>query len=574
MRAALSTVSTGSLSGTPRPPPLAVPSWPSAFLVALLAVLVATACRVALTPLLGPGNLRYITYFAAIVLAGAYGGTGPAVAALFGSLGAATFLFGHAPGTILPVTRADQAAAAVFLVFGGLSAALGGALRRAWLRAEASAALALAHAREAAGEAARAESRLKEFEAELSRRQAAERTTERLHRHLAHSPLAVIEWDGDLRITRWEGQAEAIFGHAEAEVRGVALPELGLVHPEDVARVAGIAVDLMSGADSIVVSRNRNIRKDGRVLHCEWYNSVVLDAGRVVSILSLVLDVTAARERELERERLLQELRRERARLRAAVENSPAALVVREGPEGAVTLQNAEASRLLELVTGSPAGFPQLADYQLRHLDGSPYATEEIPLLRSLLRGEVVRDERAVTTTVTGEARVLSFSTTPVRDADGTILGLVSGIVDVTADQRRLSALEDTERRHAAIVEALPGFTWAADTAGHPTQVSRGFEVYTGAPLAELQRTGWRPYLAPADQVAFTGAWSLALATREPLNFRCRLRRADGSFCPFAVHAVPMYDPAGGITGWAGVWLALEDSRIVYPAPGRAQPPA
>ena len=51
------------------------------------------------------------------------------------------------------------------------------------------------------------------------------------------------------------------------------------------------------------MSRNRNYRKDRRVIHCEWYNSTVADsAGKLVAVLSLVLDVT-------ERKRVEEELR-------------------------------------------------------------------------------------------------------------------------------------------------------------------------------------------------------------------------------------------------------------------------
>jgi signal transduction histidine kinase/CheY-like chemotaxis protein len=54
------------------------------------------------------------------------------------------------------------------------------------------------------------------------------------------------------------------------------------------------------------VINNRNYRKDGSILHCEWYNSVLSDErGELVSVLSLVLDVTARKQAEQERNELL-----------------------------------------------------------------------------------------------------------------------------------------------------------------------------------------------------------------------------------------------------------------------------
>ena len=57
--------------------------------------------------------------------------------------------------------------------------------------------------------------------------------------------------------------------------------------------IDSVMADLLAGTAAANVGRNRNYRKDGRVIDCEWYNSIVRDeAGRVVSVLSRVLDVT------------------------------------------------------------------------------------------------------------------------------------------------------------------------------------------------------------------------------------------------------------------------------------------
>jgi signal transduction histidine kinase/CheY-like chemotaxis protein len=50
------------------------------------------------------------------------------------------------------------------------------------------------------------------------------------------------------------------------------------------------------------VTRNRNYTREGSILYCEWYNSVLHDErGKLVSVLSLVLDVTARQSAEEER---------------------------------------------------------------------------------------------------------------------------------------------------------------------------------------------------------------------------------------------------------------------------------
>ena len=69
--------------------------------------------------------------------------------------------------------------------------------------------------------------------------------------------------------------------------------EIPWIHKEDQQKVDRVSRNLRNGCDVRNVSPNRNYRKDGSIIHCEWYNSTLLDAsGKMASIFSLVLDVT------------------------------------------------------------------------------------------------------------------------------------------------------------------------------------------------------------------------------------------------------------------------------------------
>ncbi len=116
---------------------------------------------------------------------------------------------------------------------------------------------------------------------------------ERLLDHVENSPLAVIEWEPDFRIARWAGQAETIFGWSSAEVVGRRFGQFPFVHADDRTKVRQAVARLLDGRDRRVTTANRNLRKDGGIVHTVWHNSVLQDAaGRIVSILSLVQDVT------------------------------------------------------------------------------------------------------------------------------------------------------------------------------------------------------------------------------------------------------------------------------------------
>ena len=120
------------------------------------------------------------------------------------------------------------------------------------------------------------------------------RTNTILSAHFDNTPLAVIEWDTELRIVRWSGQAEAIFGWNAAERLGRPLHGWRHVYEEDEPAVMRMIRGLVEGRERHATLRHRNYRKDGSVIWVEWHNSALRDdAGRVISILSLAQDVSS-----------------------------------------------------------------------------------------------------------------------------------------------------------------------------------------------------------------------------------------------------------------------------------------
>ncbi|MBV8885777.1 MAG: response regulator [Chroococcidiopsidaceae cyanobacterium CP_BM_RX_35] len=129
---------------------------------------------------------------------------------------------------------------------------------------------------------------------------------QKLNFHFENSPLGVIEWDAEFRVSRWSKEAERIFGWQTEEVIGKHWSDWQFIYAEDVERVTK-EIALLESCTSQLTLYNRNYAKDGSIIHCEWYNSALLDeSGNLVSILSLALNVSERIRLEQERERLLE----------------------------------------------------------------------------------------------------------------------------------------------------------------------------------------------------------------------------------------------------------------------------
>ena len=113
---------------------------------------------------------------------------------------------------------------------------------------------------------------------------------QKLRIHIEHTPLAVVEWDLESRISAWNPSAERIFGYTRDEAIGQHANFIVPPHFQHQVQEVGKNLLAQKGGER---STNENVTKAGRIISCEWYNTpLVDDSGRVLGVASLVQDVT------------------------------------------------------------------------------------------------------------------------------------------------------------------------------------------------------------------------------------------------------------------------------------------
>ena len=134
-------------------------------------------------------------------------------------------------------------------------------------------------------------------------------TLDRLNAHRDNSPLAIIEFESDLRIIGWTKGAERLFGWRADDVIGRRVPELSLMDADTVQAVARHVTALSFGGEHRDMQVHRVAKSDGTPLECEFYYSLLLDRdARAASVSVQILDITERRRAEETQHLLIGEL--------------------------------------------------------------------------------------------------------------------------------------------------------------------------------------------------------------------------------------------------------------------------
>ncbi|MFG0331739.1 MAG: PAS domain S-box protein, partial [Maioricimonas sp. JB049] len=285
------------------------------------------------------------------------------------------------------------------------------------------------------------------------------------------TPLAVAVIERDATVRLWNPAAETLFGWSADDVLGRPLP---IVPPdqEDECRRFREKTVARQPAQSLMTWR---VARDGSSIPVKMSVASLEVYDRHKDCVLLIFDDVReqVRARE-EREELLHELQKERALLRAIVDQMPAGTIVAEAPSGRVTMTNRVATTLIgedlpDVIKPQP-----LAKYRGFHSDGRPYRPDEWPLVRSIQNGEVIHNEEILFETSSGERRTLLASSTPVHCPGESDSAAVSVFTDVTPLKESEAALRRSEETARRIIESSQDCIKTLDLEGRLLSMSSG----------------------------------------------------------------------------------------------------
>jgi PAS domain S-box-containing protein len=186
-----------------------------------------------------------------------------------------------------------------------------------------------------------------------------------------------------------------------------------------------------------MVSEVREIKID----NC-WYQQTLSYVTENERIRIYGLDITERKQAEEEAIIARDVAIRERLRLETILDTVPSAVIVAEGPEARITLQNKKAvefyGRRLKLGLSAEQ---RIRELHLLKVNGSPFPLNELPVIRALWQGEIVRDTEMVIEQPDGKRIIVSVNAAPLRDEKGKIIAAVGAFNDITRRKKLEGAL-------------------------------------------------------------------------------------------------------------------------------------
>jgi PAS domain S-box-containing protein len=282
-------------------------------------------------------------------------------------------------------------------------------------------------------------------------------------------------------------------------------------------------------------------------------------AGDVVKWVGVTTDVDDLKRAGEERDRLIRELRAERAKLAEVFAHASAFICTLRGADHVFESANPMFHRMIgprELI-GRPVrealpevegqGFFERLDEVYR--TGEPFTAAAMPLTLRLDRpgGPPCR-------------RYVSVVYQAMRDGDGRITGVLAHGVDVTEQKLAESALSDSERRLRALIDHAPACIYYKDTQGRVLDVNRGWADLVGVPVDQVRGRPETDFF-PADVVErFAAADRRVLAECRPLLLEEQVPRG-GDARTYSSVKFPLVDERGAPYAVCGISMDVTEQR-------------
>ena len=190
---------------------------------------------------------------------------------------------------------------------------------------------------------------------------------------------------------------------------------------------------------------------NGHSIAFETKKIPIFEGEKVVSVLTVVRDLT-------EKKRAQEEKHRAQALLTAAIEQTPAGIVIADAPEGQVKMANSAALRILRIadkeISDLTAEFAP-EKWQLFTEDGEQIKAEDFPLRQAVEKGKNVENQILVYQKDESEPQWMYVNAAPVRDKTGNVIAGVMVFQDITELKKAGDQIKESLREKDVLIKEI-----------------------------------------------------------------------------------------------------------------------
>jgi PAS domain S-box-containing protein len=342
----------------------------------------------------------------------------------------------------------------------------------------------------------------------------------------APDPVFVSDLEG--KILQANDAVSQLLGFRQDEVLEQSLARF--INPEETREFTAALREVVEHG----VTRNAVLHPrsaSGEVIPTSLNASALRDSdGRVIGAIGILRD--------------MRELDKARAYAESLIKNAPDPVFVSD-LEGKILQANDAVYTLLGFRTD------EVIEQSLSRFIGPEEAREFTAALREVVERGVTKNARLNPRSASGEVIPTTLNASALRDADGTVIGVI-GIL------RDMRELDKAQAYAESLIKNAPDPVFVSDLEGKILQANDAVYSLLGFRTDEVVEQSLSRFISPEETREFTAALREVVERGVTRNARLNPRSASGEIIPTTLNASALRDPDGRVIGAIGI---LHDMR-------------